>query len=196
MVDTKRCDWVKPLEFYIQYHDEEWGVPVYDDQLHFEFLALGTAQAGLSFLTVLSKRAGYRQHFHNFDVHKIAAFGDHKIQQLSQETSIIRNKTKIVATINNAKRFIKIQEEFGNFNKYIWNFVDGQPIVNYWRALSEVPAVTPLAEKISKDLKSRGFSFVGSTLIYAYMQSVGIVNDHLIHCFRHQQLDHSNNYSN
>ncbi|ACE05510.1 methyladenine glycosylase [Candidatus Amoebophilus asiaticus 5a2] len=188
MLDKKRCDWVKPPEFYIRYHDEEWGVPIYNDQQHFEFLVLENAQAGLSFLTVLSKRAGYRQHFAEFDVHQVASFGEEKIQQLCNESSIIRNKSKIVASISNANQFIRIQDEFGSFNNYIWNFVEGRTIVNYWNAISQVPAYTPLAEKISKDLKQRGFKFVGSTTVYAYMQAAGLVNDHLVNCFRHQEL--------
>jgi len=188
MSDKKRCDWVKPPEFYIRYHDEEWGMPIYDDRQHFEFLVLESAQAGLSFLTVLSKRAGYQQHFAEFDVHQVAAFGEEKIQQLCNDSSIIRNKSKIVASINNARQFIKIQDEFGSFNQYIWNFVEGKPIVNYWNAISQVPTHTPVAERISKDLKQRGFNFLGSKLIYAYMQAAGLVNDHLVSCFRHQEL--------
>jgi DNA-3-methyladenine glycosylase I len=188
MLDKKRCDWVKAYEFYIRYHDEEWGLPIYDDRLHFELLILENAQAGLSFFTVLSKRAGYRQHFAEFDVHQVAAFGEEKIQQLCNEPSIIRNKSKIVASINNAKQFIKVQNEFGSFNQYIWRFVQGKPIVNYWNAISQVPTHTPLAEKISKDLKQRGFNFVGNKLIYAYIQASGLVNDHLVSCFRHQEL--------
>jgi len=186
--DKKRCDWVKPPEFYIRYHDEEWGMPIHNDQQHFEFLVLENAQAGLSFLTVLSKRAGYRQHFAEFDVYQVASFGEEKIQQLCNESSIIRNKSKIVASISNAKQFIRIQNEFGSFNNYIWNFVEGKPIVNYWNTISQVPTYTPLAEKISKDLKQRGFKFVGSTTVYAYMQAAGLVNDHLVNCFRHQEL--------
>lgn len=184
----KRCDWVGKTPLYISYHDKEWGVPVYDDATLFEFLILETFQAGLSWITILKKRENFRESFDNFDYQKIAKYSDTKIQSLLQDKGIIRNKLKINATISNAQAFIKTQEEFGSFSKYIWSFVDGKPIQNNWKANKDVPAKTDLAEKISKDLKKRGFKFVGPIIIYAYMQATGMVNDHTTNCFRHQPL--------
>lgn len=182
----KRCDWVDPNnKLYVDYHDNEWGVPVYNDKALFEFLILEGAQAGLSWITVLQKRTGYQNAFANFDVHKVAAFSEAKIRKLKTDTSIIRNELKIRATVTNARAFIKVQEEFGSFNSFFWSFVDGAPIVNHWENIKEVPATTPKSDEISKALKKRGFKFVGSTIIYAYMQAVGLVNDHTVDCFKH-----------
>ncbi|MDA7742007.1 DNA-3-methyladenine glycosylase I [Francisellaceae bacterium] len=180
----KRCAWAEnasPLE--IQYHDEEWGVPVYDDQVLFEFLVLEGAQAGLSWSTILNKREGYRQAFDDFDVLKITKYDAIKIESLIQNSEIVRNKLKINSVVSNAKYFIEVQKEFGSFSEYLWGFVSSKPIVNHWRAHEEVPAQTELSMKISKDFKKRGFKFVGPTIIYAYMQAVGMVDDHTVSCF-------------
>ncbi|WP_339739023.1 DNA-3-methyladenine glycosylase I [uncultured Sunxiuqinia sp.] len=185
----KRCDWCLKNDLYIEYHDTEWGVPVHDDQLLFEFLLLEGVQAGLSWLTVLRKRENYRQAYDNFDPVKVAAYDDAKLQELLQNEGIIRNRLKVAASVNNAKRFLEVQQEFGSFDQYIWSFVDFKPIVNHFEKLEELPARTELSDKISKDMKSRGFKFVGSTIIYAHMQATGMVNDHLISCFRHAELD-------
>ena len=185
----KRCDWCLKNDLYIEYHDTEWGVPVHDDQLLFEFLLLEGVQAGLSWLTVLRKRENYRQAYDNFDPVKVAAYDDAKLQELLQNEGIIRNRLKIAASVNNAKRFLEVQQEFGSFDQYIWSFVDFKPIVNHFEKLEELPARTELSDKISKDMKSRGFKFVGSTIIYAHMQATGMVNDHLVSCFRHAELD-------
>lgn len=182
----KRCDWVDTNnELYVDYHDREWGVPVYDDTVLFEFLILEGAQAGLSWNTVLQKRQGYKNAFAGFDVQEVAAFSETKIEKLLNDTAIIRNALKIRSTVGNAKAFIKVQEEFGSFNSFLWSFVDGVPIVNHWKNINEVPATTSQSDKISKALKKRGFKFVGSTIVYAYMQAVGMVNDHTIDCFKH-----------
>ncbi|MEL6606833.1 MAG: DNA-3-methyladenine glycosylase I [Bacteroidota bacterium] len=182
-----RCAWAQGApEDYMHYHDEEWGVPVHDDKTHFEFLTLEGAQAGLSWLTVLRKRKGYRQAFAQFDIEKIAAFTPQTCQRLYSDTRIVRNRLKIQATVRNAQCFLEIQAACGSFDQYIWSFTDGQPRVNQWRHSREVPANTPLSDQISKDLKRRGFQFIGSTIIYAYMQAVGLVNDHTVNCFRHQ----------
>lgn len=185
----KRCDWCLKNDLYIEYHDTEWGVPVHDDQLLFEFLLLEGVQAGLGWLTVLRKRENYRQAYDNFDPVKVAAYDDAKLQELLQNEGIIRNRLKVAASVNNAKRFLQVQQEFGSFDQYIWSFVDFKPIVNHFEKLEELPARTELSDKISKDMKSRGFKFVGSTIIYAHMQATGMVNDHLISCFRHAELD-------
>lgn len=185
----KRCEWAEgKFDAYVAYHDEEWGVPTHDDQVLFEFIVLESAQAGLSWATILQKREGYRKAFENFDVKKVANFSDQKILELTQDTGIVRNKLKIAATVNNVKQFIKIQEEFGSFDKYIWGFVDNKPIQNNWKKMSDVPATTPLSDQIAKDLKKRGFKFMGSTTVYAFMQAVGLVNDHTVDCFRHSEL--------
>ena len=184
----KRCDWCKEDELYIKYHDEEWGVPLHDDIKQFEFLVLESAQAGLSWLTVLKKRENYRKAYDNFDPLKVSKYRDGKIDELVGNAGIIRNIKKIEASINNAGRFIEVQKEHGSFDKYIWRFVDYKPVINTWRNISEIPAKTGLSDEISGDLKKRGFKFIGSTIIYAHLQAVGIVNDHLVSCFRYQQL--------
>ena len=185
----KRCDWCEnTFDQYIRYHDKEWGVPVYDDQTQFEFLVLESSQAGLSWSTILKKREGYRKAFAYFDVEAVAAFDEEKVQQLLSNPDIIRNENKIRSAINNANRFIEIQQEYGSFCNYVWDFVDGEPIHNHWKNLDQVPATTELSDKLSKDLKNRGFKFIGSTTIYAHMQATGLVNDHLTSCFRHQQI--------
>lgn len=183
-----RCFWVSDDPLYVEYHDMEWGVPVYDDDRLFEFLILETFQAGLSWITVLKKRENFRKAFDNFDYKKIATYPESKYESLLQDAGIIRNKLKIRATISNAQAFIKVQEEFGSFSKYIWEFTDGKPIVNAFKKREEVPATTELSDAISKDLKKRGFKFVGSTVIYAHMQATGMVNDHTTDCFRYKEV--------
>lgn len=186
---AKRCEWCEDtFEEYIRYHDEEWGVPVRDDQTQFEFLVLESAQAGLSWSTILKKREGYRNAFQNFDVDKVARFDEQKVQELLHNPEIIRNELKIRAAVNNAQKFIAIRNEYGRFTDYIWSFVDGEPIQNEWNQLSEVPATTELSDKLSKDLKSRGFKFLGSTTVYAHMQATGLVNDHTVDCFRYEEI--------
>ena len=182
-----RCAWCEKDDLYRKYHDEEWGVPVYDDATIFEFLILETFQAGLSWHTILKKRENFRLAFDNFDFKKVAEYNEDKVQELLQDAGIIRNQLKIRATISNAVSFIKIQEEFGSFSSYIWKFTDGKPIHNNRKSLSEVPATTPLSDTISKDLKKRGFKFVGSTVVYAHMQATGMVNDHVEDCWRSNQ---------
>ena len=179
----RRCDWCLKNDLYIKYHDEEWGVPVHDDQKLFEFLILEGVQAGLSWLTVLKKRENYRLAYDDFDVQKVAAYDSTKINELLGNAGIIRNKLKIVASITNAKCFLGVQRAFGSFDRYIWSFVDHKPVMNHFEKLEDIPASTPLSDKISKDMKKRGFKFVGSTIIYAYMQATGMVNDHLLSCF-------------
>ncbi len=181
-----RCAWCLGFEEYVKYHDEEWGIPVNDDKTHFEFLILEGAQAGLSWSTILKKREGYRKTFADFDPHIVANFTTEKVEELMQFTGIVRNRLKIQSAINNAKLFVDIQKEFGSFDAYVWRFVNGQPIKNTWRSLVEVPAKTKESEALSKDLQKRGFKFVGSTIIYAYMQACGLANDHLIDCFRYK----------
>ena len=178
-----RCAWCEKDDLYRKYHDEEWGIPVYDDAKLFEFLVLETFQAGLSWHTILKKREGFQSAFDNFDYKKIANYSEEKIQELLLDSGIIRNKLKIRSTVSNAQAFMKVQEEFGSFSKYIWGFVDGTPIDNHRISLQEVPATTPLSDFISKDLKKRGFKFVGSTVIYAQMQATGMVNDHVADCW-------------
>lgn len=184
----ERCPWPGVDEMYIKYHDEEWGVPVHDDRKHFEFLVLEGAQAGLSWATILKRRENYRQAYDNFDPVKVAKYDDAKVAELLSNAGIIRNRKKIESSINNAKLFLEVQKEFGSFDKYIWSFVDFKPVINSWKKLSEIPAKTELSDRISKDLKKRGFSFVGSTIIYAHIQAIGLVNDHLVSCFRYKQL--------
>jgi DNA-3-methyladenine glycosylase I len=183
-----RCSWVSDDPLYIKYHDEEWGVPLYDEQRLFEFLILETFQAGLSWITVLRKRENFRAAFEHFDVKKVAAFDDAKVASLMEDAGIIRNGAKIRAAVSNAQAFIQIQNKFGSFSKYIWGFVDGKPIQNSLQSLKDIPANTELAEVISKDLKKRGFKFVGPTVIYAHMQATGMVNDHVVDCFRHKEV--------
>lgn len=183
----KRCPWPgfnKPL--YEEYHDTEWGVPVRDDQKHFEFLILEGAQAGLSWYTILSRREGYRKAFKNFDVRKVAKMTDADLEKLLQFEGIIRNRLKVFATRKNARVFLEIQKEFGSFDKYIWSFVGGKPIINKWKSVKDLPVTTPESDALSKDLKKRGMSFVGSTIIYAHMQATGLVNDHLVDCWRYK----------
>ncbi len=188
-MDKKRCDWAKPNNaLYVKYHDEEWGVPVYDDETMFEFLILESFQAGLSWEIVLKKRENFRRAFSNFDPVKVERFSSGKIEKLQSDASIIRNKLKINAAVNNARQFLKVQEEYGSFSNYIWDFVDGRPIQNRWKSLSDLPANTELSDKISKDLKKRGFKFMGSTVIYAHLQATGLINDHLVSCFRHEEV--------
>jgi len=172
----------------IKYHDEEWGTPTHDDQVLFEFLVLEGMQAGLSWSTILNKRENFRKVFDNFDYKKIALYGDQKVESLLQDKGIIRNRLKIQSVITNAKEFINVREEFGSFDKFIWNFVNGKPINNSFKQLSEIPASTPLSDTISKAMKKRGFKFIGTTIIYAYLQTLGIVNDHLAHCFRYNEI--------
>jgi len=183
-----RCPWCLGFEDYVEYHDEEWGVPVFDDQKQFEFLVLESAQAGLSWSTILKKRAGYRKAFTEFDYTIVADLPDGYVQELLLDTGIIRNEMKIRAAINNAKRFMEIQASHGSFKNYIWDFVDGKPVQNQWRSLSEVPATTQVSDKLAKDMKSKGFKFLGSTILYAHMQATGLVNDHLVDCFRYEEV--------
>lgn len=186
----KRCPWVGNDQLYIDYHDREWGVPVHDDQKLFEFLILEGAQAGLSWITVLKKRDNYQRLFDGFDAHKIVNYNDKKIQSLLNDAGIIRNRLKIESTIRNAKSYLNIQEREGSFNQYIWSFVGGTPIVNKWKHLNEIPAKTEISDKMSKILKKDGFSFVGSTICYAFMQAVGMVNDHTTDCYRYDEVRH------
>jgi len=187
-MDKKRCEWVGNDPLYRAYHDTEWGVPVLDDDKLFEFLILETFQAGLSWITILRKRERFRAAFDNFAYKKIAKYTESKQEELLQDAGIIRNKLKVKATITNAIAFMDIQKEFGSFSKYIWNFVQQKPIKNEWKTIHDVPANTPLSDKISKDLKKRGFKFVGSTVIYAHMQATGMVNDHTTDCFRYKEV--------
>ncbi|CAN5218962.1 DNA-3-methyladenine glycosylase I [soil metagenome] len=183
----QRCDWAKNA-LAIAYHDAEWGVPLHDEQRLFEFLLLEGAQAGLSWDTVLRKRENYREAFDNFDAQKIALYDDKKCAELLQNEGIIRNRLKIASAVRNAKCYLKVVEEFGSFDKYIWSFVDGKPIINAWENIKQVPASSEVSDAMSKDLKKRGFNFVGSTIIYAFMQATGMVNDHLVSCFRYDEV--------
>lgn len=182
----KRCDWVginKP--HYEQYHDHEWGIPVHDDAKHFEMLILEGAQAGLNWETILKKREGYRKAFKNFDVNQVSNMSDEELELLLQNPAIIRNRLKIFSVRINAKVFLAIQKEFSSFDNYIWRFVDGEPIINHWQNITQVPATSKVSDQLAKDLKKRGMKFVGSTIIYAYMQAIGMVNDHLTYCWRY-----------
>jgi DNA-3-methyladenine glycosylase I len=182
-----RCKWAEGVSLdYIEYHDKEWGVPVYDDRVQFEFLLLEGAQAGLSWSTILNKRAGYRKAFADFDVEKVARFTKKRIETLLNNPAIVRNRLKVESAVTNAQAFIEVQEAFGSFSEYIWGFVDGAPIQNQFRSDSDVPATSPESDALSKDLKKRGFRFVGSTIMYAHMQATGLVNDHVVGCFRHR----------
>lgn len=183
-----RCEWCLKDDLYLRYHDQEWGVPVHDEQKLFEFLLLEGAQAGLSWLTVLRKREAYLKAFDGFDPHKIALYGQDKILELLNNNGIIRNRLKIEAAVKNAQAFLKLQDQLGSFDRYIWNFVDGHTIQNRFSVLKEIPAETEISRIISKDMKKRGFTFVGPTIIYAQMQATGMVNDHLISCYRYQEL--------
>ena len=183
-----RCTWAGNDTLYQTYHDCEWGVPLYDDQRLFEFLILEGAQAGLSWITILRKRENYRAAFDNFDAARIARYGADKIESLLQDAGIVRNRLKIEASITNAQKFLEVQDEFGSFSKFIWQFVGGEPRQNVWRSPADVPASTPESDMMSKELKRRGFKFVGTTICYAHMQATGMVNDHTVNCFRHAEL--------
>lgn len=185
---VKRCEWCGNDPLYMEYHDREWGMPVHDDRKLFEFMILESAQAGLSWITILRKREGYRKAFDGFDPEKVALYDENKIEELMKDSGIIRNRRKIEAAIGNAQSFLKVQREFGSFDKYIWGFVGETPIKNAWKSVSEAPAVTPEAEAFSRDLKKRGFRFLGPTICYAYMQAVGMVNDHTVDCFRYSEV--------
>ena len=189
IMGKQRCGWV-PLNkpFYVKYHDEEWGVPVREDRLMFEFLVLETFQAGLSWEIVLNKREKFRQAFEDFDMTIVAAFDEQKLLELQIDKGIIRNKLKIQAAVNNAKKCLELVEQYGSFSDYLWNFVDGQPVVNHWKSINEIPATSTLSDRISAEMKKLGFKFFGSTVCYAHMQTVGMVNDHTINCFRYKEL--------
>jgi len=186
--NIQRCGWAGSDPLYQQYHDREWGVPCRDDRTLFEFLILEGAQAGLSWITVLRKRDHYRQVYDQFDPRKVARYGADKVEQLLADPGIIRNRLKVMASINNARLFLDIQQEYGDFASFIWRFVDDRPIINHWPSLEQVPATTAESDAMSRELKRRGFKFVGSTICYAYMQAVGMVNDHTLDCFRHREL--------
>lgn len=187
----RRCSWPGENELMITYHDQEWGHPRHSDEQHFEFLILEAAQAGLSWLTVLKRRQGYRRAFANFDPRKVAKFNAKKVAELLKDPGIIRNRLKIEAAVHNAKLFLVVQKEFGSFDRYLWQFVGGKPKVNRWKSTSQIPATSSESDACSRDLKKRGFKFVGSTVIYAHMQAVGMINDHLIGCFRHREVQKS-----
>jgi len=185
--EMTRCKWAEGVSLnYIQYHDEEWGVPVYDDNMQFEFLILEGAQAGLSWSTILNKRDGYRDAFADFEVQKVARFTKKRVEKLLQNPAIVRNRLKVESTITNAKAFLAVQKEFGSFSDYIWDFVDGKPLQNRFKRVSDIPATSSESDALSKDLKKRGFRFVGSTIMYAHMQATGLINDHVVGCFRHK----------
>lgn len=187
--EPRRCPWCGTAPFYVRYHDEEWGVPLHDDRKLFEFLVLEGAQAGLSWATILRKREAYRRAFDRFDPRRVARYGPREVRRLLGDAGIVRNRRKIESAIDNARAFLRIQEEFGSFDAYIWRFVDGRPIRNRWRTPDQVPARTPLSDAISRDLRQRGFRFVGSTIVYAHLQATGMVNDHLVGCFRHREVE-------
>jgi DNA-3-methyladenine glycosylase I len=183
-----RCEWAGTDPLYVSYHDNEWGVPVHDDRMLFEFLILEGAQAGLSWLTILRKRENYRKAFDEFDVRKIAEYGEEKIADLLQDAGIVRNRLKVRSAVRNAHAFLNVQEEFGSFDSYSWEFVGGKSIVNSWKSMAEIPASTKESDAFSKDLKKRGFNFVGTTIVYAHMQATGMVNDHVVDCFRYHEV--------
>src|SRR5947209_1323004 len=188
-VQLKRCSWVNvDHQLLREYHDREWGVPTHDDRTHFEFLILEAAQAGLSWAIVLRKREGYRRAFSQFEPEKVARYTDKRVHKLVSDAAIIRNRMKIAAAVTNARAFLAVQEEFGSFDAYCWRFVDSRPRQNRWKSIKEIPATSPESDAFSKDLKRRGFSFVGSTVIYAHMQAVGMVNDHLVDCYRYKEI--------
>ena len=184
----RRCPWCERSDIEKDYHDKEWGVPVFSDEKQFEFLVLESAQAGLSWLTVLRKRENYRRLYDEFDPEKVARYGEKKIQKLMSDSGIIRNRKKIEASINNAVRFLEIRDEFGSFSDYLWGFTGGVPVINAWEELSEVPASTELSVTVSRDLKKRGFRFMGPTIVYSHLQATGVVNDHLVSCFRYGEI--------
>ncbi len=187
-----RCPWGTVDDLYIRYHDDEWGVPVYNDQKQFEFLVLESAQAGLSWHTILNKRENYRAAYDGFNVQKVAEYNEKKIEELMQNAGIIRNRRKIEASVNNAKFFLEIQQEFGSFCNYLWGFVDNEPLINEWLEVSQIPARTELSDHISKDMKKRGFKFLGSIIIYSHLQATGLVNDHIKNCFRWKEFQEIN----
>ena len=182
-----RCDWPN-TELYIRYHDEEWGTPIHDDQKLFEFLILEGAQAGLSWITILKKRENYRKAFDHFNAEKIARYGEKEVNRLLEDPGIIRNKLKIHGAIQNAQAFLKVQDEYGSFDRYLWDFMNGKTIHNQWKTIEEIPAKTNLSDKISKDMKKRGFKFFGSTICYSHMQATGMINDHIVCCFRYNEI--------
>ena len=186
--DLERCPWCESTDLYRRYHDLEWGTPVHEETRHFEFLVLESAQAGLSWLTILNKRENYRKAYRGFDPRIVARFSDADVQRLLKDAGIVRNRLKIEASINNARRFLEVQEEWGSFDAYLWGFAGGAPVVNRRETLDEIPATTELSDRVSRDLKKRGVRFVGSTIIYAHLQAVGVVNDHLVSCFRYGEL--------
>lgn len=187
-MELNRCPWCGNDELYVKYHDEEWGVPVHDDKKHFEFLVLESAQAGLSWLTILRKRENYRKAYDGFDPAMVARYDEKKIDELMHNPGIIRNRRKIESSINNARCFLKIQEEFGSFDNYIWSFVDNKPVKNHWTDISQLPARSELSDRISRDLQARGFRFLGSIIIYSHLQATGLINDHLVNCFKYDNL--------
>lgn len=184
----RRCPWCERSDIERAYHDNEWGVPVFSDEKQFEFLVLESAQAGLSWLTVLRKRENYRRLYDGFDPEKVARYGEEKIRELMSDSGIIRNRKKIEASINNAARFLEIRDEFGSFSDYLWGFTGGVPVINAWEELSEIPASTELSVTVSRDLKKRGFRFMGPTIVYSHLQATGVVNDHLVSCFRYGEI--------
>ncbi|HQQ95994.1 MAG TPA: DNA-3-methyladenine glycosylase I [Cyclobacteriaceae bacterium] len=184
----ERCPWCLKTDAYIQYHDTEWGIPVHDDRIHFEFLILEGAQAGLSWLTILNKREGYRKNFADFDPVRVARFTNARIEKILKDPGIVRNRLKVQAAVSNARCFLAVQKEFGSFDRYIWSFVNDRPVVNSWKSPGDVPPISPASDALSKDLIRRGFKFVGSTVIYAHMQACGLVNDHLTRCFRYKEI--------
>lgn len=186
MAERRRCPWSEGVDqLYLDYHDTEWGVPVHDDQTHFEFLILEGAQAGLSWRTILRKREGYRRAFADFDPERVARFNSRSVERLMGDAGIVRNRLKIESAVANARALLHVRDEFGSFNAYLWQFVEGRPVVNRWRRQQDVPATSPESDALSRDLKRRGFNFVGSTIVYAHMQATGLVNDHLVDCFRY-----------
>lgn len=191
----KRCEWAHRSEWEQSYHDHEWGVAIHDDRSLFEFLVLEGAQAGLSWSTILRKREGYRKAFDNFDVQKISQYSEKDVSRLLANSEIIRNRLKINATITNARGFLQVQEQFGGFDHYIWQFVNGRPIQNSWKKMTDIPSSTPESEAMSKNLQKRGFKFVGSTICYAFMQAVGMVNDHVVGCFRYEELKNQDEHN-
>jgi DNA-3-methyladenine glycosylase I len=188
MKEKVRCSWCLKTENYIEYHDTEWGLPVHDDRKHFEFLILEGAQAGLSWLTILNKREGYRKAFADFDPVKVARFTEARCEKILLDPGIVRNRLKVYGAVNNAKRFLEVQKEFGSFDAYIWSFVGGKPIVNKWKSLGQIAPTTKESDALSKDLVKRGFKFVGSTVMYSHMQACGLVNDHIVGCFRYREV--------
>lgn len=187
-MEKKRCPWPTTDPLYIDYHDREWGKPVHDDRIHFEFLVLETFQAGLSWHIILKKRENFRKAFDGFDPSRVARYAERKIQSLLKDAGIVRNRLKIRAAVHNAKCFLKVRKEFGSFDAYLWSFTGGQPVQNRWTNLGEIPPRTELSDRVSKDLKARGFKFTGSTVVYAHLQAVGVVNDHVTECFRYEEL--------